>query len=290
MHKRLEPVRNQRGFLHLPNDNIVKTFMVALCLCLVCSVVVSTAATYLKPRQVANKLIDKKRNIVEVAGLSEPGMTVEQAFEQIDSRVVNLTTGDYDDSIDPISFDQRRASKDPALSIDLDNDTDVAGIGRRANLANVYLLKSGDDLEKVILPIKGYGLWSTMYGFVALESDLETVSGITFYEHGETPGLGGEIENPRWQQSWRGKRVFDAAGEPVLQVIKGTVGAATPNPQPKVDGLAGAALTRNGVSNMISFWLGQNGFGPYLNKLRAESVTSVAVDDYSAVAASMATQ
>lgn len=264
----------QGGFLHLPNDNIVKTIAVALCLCLVCSIVVSTAATLLKPRQVANKLIDKKSNIVTVAGLAEDGKSVDDAFELIETRVVELESGEYTDAVDALTYDQRKAAKDPAMSINLSNDQDVAGIGRRANLANVYLLKEGGTLKKIILPVKGYGLWSTMFGFVALEADATTVSGITFYEHGETPGLGGEIENKRWQESWVGKKVTDANGDPVLKLIKGTVNPDASGAEYQIDGLAGATLTSNGVSNMIEFWLGQDGFGPYLQKLRQNSASA----------------
>ncbi len=258
----------QRGFLNLPNDNIYKTIIVATLLCLVCSVIVALSATLLKPKQVENKLLDKKTNILTVAGLTDTSKSVEERFSQIESIVVDLESGAVQEGMDGNAYDQRKASRDPAQSVVLDKSQDIAVIKRRANLANVYLLKDGDALQKIILPIKGYGLWSTMHGFIALESDAQTVSGITFYEHGETPGLGGEIENKKWQQSWQGKRVLDENGQVALEVIKGGVTEATPDPQYKVDGLAGATLTSNGVSNLIEFWLGENGFGPYLATLR----------------------
>lgn len=267
-------IHRQGGFLNLPNDNIIKTIAVALCLCLVCSVIVSTAATLLKPQQVANKLLDKKRNIVAVAELDAADKSVEELFQRIETKVVNLATGEYDDSVDPLSYDQRKASNDPQLSTKLSKSEDQAQIGRQANLANVYLLKDGDNIQKIILPVKGYGLWSTMYGFVALESDARTVSGITFYEHGETPGLGGEIENPRWQQVWKGKKIINEQGTPSLHLIKGQVTPSTPESEYKIDGLAGATLTSNGVTNLIQFWVGENGFGPYLERLRGANKTA----------------
>ncbi len=230
----------QRGFLNLPNDNIYKTIIVATLLCLVCSVIVALSATLLKPKQVENKLLDKKTNILTVAGLTDTSKSVEERFSQIESIVVDLESGAVQEGMDGNAYDQRKASRDPAQSVVLDKSQDIAVIKRRANLANVYLLKDGDALQKIILPIKGYGLWSTMHGFIALESDAQTVSGITFYEHGETPGLGGEIENKKWQQSWQGKRVLDENGQVALEVIKGGVTEATPDPQYKVDGLAGA--------------------------------------------------
>ena len=261
----------QAGFLSLPNDNVVKTIGVATLLCLVCSIIVAVSATALKPKQVENKLLDKKTNILRVAGLNDSSKTVEERFSQIKTIAVNLNTGQVTDKVDPLTYDQRKASKDPAMSTTLSKAQDIAVIKTRADFASVYLLQDGDDIQKIILPIKGYGLWSTLYGFIALEGDATTVSGITFYEHGETPGLGGEIENPKWQASWQGKEVLGENGTVALEVIKGAVGDATPKPEHKIDGLAGATLTSNGVSNMIAFWLGKDGFGPYLDQLRQAS-------------------
>lgn len=272
-------MNKQRGFFHLPNDNIVKTIGVAVLLCLVCSVIVSGAATLLKPTQVANALLDKKNNILAVSGIDLSGKSVADAFTQIETKVVDMATGDFTDAVDPITFDQRKASKDPEYRVDLNGDQDIAQIGGRSKYANVYLVKEGDVVSKIILPIKGYGLWSTLYGFIALERDANTVSGITFYEHKETPGLGGEIENKKWQASWDGKKIIDASGQPVIQLIKGTVAATTPSAEHKIDGLAGATLTSNGVTNLVQFWMGEDGFGPYLEKVRAKQSQASAIAD-----------
>ena len=266
----------QRGFLSLPNDNIVKTIGVATLLCLVCSIIVAVSATALKPKQIENKLLDKKTNILLVAGLTDDSKSVDERFAKIESIVIDMNSGAVQQDIDGNAYDQRKASRDPERSMVLPREQDVAVIKRRANLANVYLFKENDELKKIILPIKGYGLWSTMYGFLALESDAKTVSGITFYEHGETPGLGGEIENKKWQDSWQGKQAIDADGQVALEVIKGSVTDATPDAESKVDGLAGATLTSKGVSNTIAFWLGDNGFGPYLKTLGQQDAGSTA--------------
>ena len=263
------PNSNQRGFLNLPNDNIVKTIGVATLLCLICSVIVSGAATFLKPLQVANKLLDKKNNILAVSGINAEGKTVDELFEQIDARVVDMATGEFTDAVDANTFDQRKAANDAEYRLDIDKDKDIASIRGMSKYGNVYLVRDGEEISKIILPIKGYGLWSTMYGFLALESDAETVSGITFYEHGETPGLGGEIENKKWQASWNGKKLIDESGQTVLSLIKGGVTDSTPDAEHKIDGLAGATLTSNGVSNLIKFWMGENAFGPYLERVRS---------------------
>lgn len=253
-------------------DSIKSTLIVALLLCLVCSIIVSGAAVSLKPLQEANKALDKKTNILLAAGIETEGQDIEALFQQFTPRVVDLDTGRYVTDIDPVTFDQRKSAKDPKLSDALSGDDDIASIGRREKYATVYLLEKDGQLDRIILPVKGYALWSTLYGFMALEGDGNTVAGLGFYEHAETPGLGGEIDNPRWKGLWPGKQMFDANGTLAVDVVKGAVDPANPNAIHQVDGLSGATLTANGVENLLLFWLGENGFGPYLKNLRAGGV------------------
>ncbi len=251
------------------NDGIKKTLMVALSLCIVCSVVVSTAAVVLKPAQEANKALDRKRNILAAAGMLEEGVSVEEQFKQVQTRVIDLRTGKFTDAVDPASYDQRKASKDPARSKNLSAEEDIAKIKRRADYAEVYLVEnSGGEMEKVILPVHGYGLWSTLYGYLALESNLNTVAGLGFAEHGETPGLGGEVDNPSWKAKWPGKKVY-RDGEVELGLIKGTVDPSSPKAEWQVDGLSGATLTSNGVTNLVQFWLGEQGYKPFIDNLKS---------------------
>lgn len=261
--------RRQRGFFNLPNDNIVKTIGVATLLCLLCSVIVSGAATLLKPKQVANKLLDKKSNILSVAGISDETKSVEELFTQIEARIIDMKTGEFTDAVDATNFDQRKAANDAQYRVPLSKQQDLASVGAISKYGNVYLVRDGADVSKIILPISGYGLWSTMYGFLALENDGRTVSSITFYEHGETPGLGAEIENKKWQASWNGKQITDDSGVPVLRLVKGGIDLNAAGSEYKVDGLAGATLTSNGVSNLIQFWMGDDAFGPYLERVRS---------------------
>jgi Na+-transporting NADH:ubiquinone oxidoreductase subunit C len=213
--------------------------------------------------------LDRKRNILQAADLMTPGGDIEQLFAKVEPRVVDLTTGEFADLPDPAAFDQRKASRDPSTSVQLAPAEDIAGIKRRANMASVYLVRNEDgSLRSVILPVHGYGLWSTMYGYLALEADANTVVGLNFYQQGETPGLGGEIVNPDWRAQWPGKKVYDESGEPVIRLAKGGVGPATPDAEHKVDALSGATLTSNGVTQMMKYWLGDQGFGPFLAKLR----------------------
>jgi Na+-transporting NADH:ubiquinone oxidoreductase subunit C len=253
-------------------DSTQRTLFVAFLLCLVCSVIVSTAAVMLKPLQVANKQKDFKINILKAGGLYDQGIadgkSITEMFESVTTKLVDIETGKYTDEKDVQSYDQRKASKDPQLSIALSPEEDLAKISNRVNIAKVYLVQNDQGLQKVILPIKGYGLWSTLYGFISLESDLNTVSGLVFYEHGETPGLGGEIDNPKWKGLWEGKIVYGDDRAVELTVIKGAVNENTPKPQHKVDGLSGATLTGKGVDNLVKFWMGSMGYAKYLTNLK----------------------
>ena len=264
----IAPIKN---ILDLPNDSVKKTLFVALALCLVCSVLVSGAAVVLKPLQDQNKALDKKKNILEIAGLMQEGKSIDELFSKIEARIIDMQTGEYVTDINAAEYDQRKASNDPKQNIQIKAEDDVAGIKRRAKYTSVYLVKDGETIKSIILPVKGKGLWSTLYGFLALENDAKTVVGLGFYEHAETPGLGGEIDNPQWRKKWIGKQVYNDAGDTIIKIIKGHVGDTTPNAESKVDGLSGATLTARGVENMLHYWLGKQGYTNYLNNIRAKS-------------------
>lgn len=251
------------------NDSFVRTLVVATAVCLVASMVVSVAAVYLKPIQQTNKLLDKQRNILAVAGIEAKGSDIAKKFEQyVETRIVDIKTGQFTTAVDAKTYDQRKASKDPAQNVKLNAKEDIAKIRTRAKYASVYLFKNEDgSIKSYVLPIHGYGLWSTMYGFIAIEPDLNTIAGINFYSDGETPGLGGEINNAKWKAQWKGKIIHDASGKPVIQVTK--FGGVTPENKPySVDGLAGASLTTKGVDNLIKYWLSDAGFGTFINQLK----------------------
>lgn len=250
------------------NDGIGKTFLVAFLLCIVCSVIVSTAAVALKPAQEVNKTLDRKRNILQAAGMMQEGVSVEEQFAQVETRVVDMRTGRFTDEVDAASYDQRKAAKESDMSRALTTEEDIARIARLENYALVYLVSDeAGEIDKIILPVHGAGLWSTLYGFIALEADGNTVAGLGFYEHGETPGLGGEVDNPRWKALWPGKQVY-RDGDVALGLIKGAVDPANANAAWQVDGLAGATLTARGVTNLVQFWLGEQGFEPFLDNLK----------------------
>lgn len=246
----------------------------AVMLCGVCSLLVASSAVGLRDRQKINRQVDRQGKVLAVAGLTKPGETLSDSETQerydrdIAARVIDLASGDYVDSVDPANFDQRRAARDPARStIAAPNNAKVTRVPRNAL---VYHVLNEGEIDGLIVPISGYGLWSTMYGFVALNADGITVRGITFYEHGETPGLGGEVENPSWQKKWIGRKAFDSEDQVAVQVIKGTAGSPLDDPY-KVDGISGATITGKGVSAALKFWLGPDAYGPYIERFRREA-------------------
>ncbi len=261
----------------MSQDSAFKTIGVATGICLFCSLFVSVAAVKLAGKQEKNKQLDRIENILQVADLTESDQDPMQVYQdRIKPMLIDLGTGatlsedKYDDKLNPTDYDIKALSGNPKYSHAIPAKEDIAGIKRQPNDMVVYLLMDGDVLQKVILPIYGKGLWSTLYGFLSLEKDLKTVGGITFYEEQETPGLGGEVENPHWKASWKGKQAYDAQGNVIIEVIKGQVTPGTPAANHQIDGLSGATLTTRGLDNFIHFWLGEHGYGPFLQRLREE--------------------
>ena len=263
-----EPKGPIRRFLAMSPDAVPKTVAVAVGVCLIASMVVSATAVSLRATQAANKLKDKQVNILQVAGLHAPGIDVTEAFASFEPRVLELATGRFTDEFDAATFDDRAAADDPATSIALTEDP--ASIGRQSRFVTVYLLRDENGgLDKVILPLHGYGLWSTLYGFIALEENGNDIFGLQFYEHAETPGLGAEVDNPRWKALWRGKRLADESGALRITVAK----TAPPAGEDYfIDGLAGATLTTVGVDNLVRFWMGESGYRPFLANLKAGDI------------------
>lgn len=263
----------------MQRDSVPFTIGVAVVLCIVCSVLVSAAAVLLRPMQITNRKLEKQRNVLLAAGLLEPGQgdkdTIREAFQQVRTRVVDLETGEYVDPEDLglkdlNEYDQRKSAKDPNLSVAIPASEDFAGIRRREKYSEVYLVEdpSSGEIEQIVFPVYGRGLWSTLYGFVALDRDLMTIRGLTFYEHGETPGLGGEVDNEGWKASWRGKQAFNPDWNVAIDVVRGRVDQTSSLAMHQIDGLSGATITSQGVEGLLKFWLGPGGFGPFLEKLR----------------------
>jgi Na+-transporting NADH:ubiquinone oxidoreductase subunit C len=251
------------------NDSPQKALLVVFLVALVCSVLVSVASIMLKPIQLRNQLVEKSKNVISLTGLMDDtaalsGSAVLDAVNQLDIRVLDIAGGDFASDINAAEFDSRAASNDPDLSIKIPPELDVASLGRRSRYEIVYLVWDGDQLSRIILPIAGQGMWSTIRGYIALENDLNTIAAVSFYEQTETAGLGDQIERPDWQAQWQGRKIYDSQGVYRFRIGPGTITPDSPASAYQVDSLSGATVTSDAVTRIIAYWFGPNGYKPFL--------------------------
>ena len=258
--------------LTLDKDSPLRALLVVLVTAVVCSSIVSASVVLLRPVQLNNKLLEQSQNIMRLSGQlpdQEPDdETVLELFKSLDARVVDVDETSLETEFDPYTFDERKAAGDPELSVAIPSGEDVASLGRRSRFKTVYLVWEDGTLERVILPIRGAGMWSMIYGYLALESDFNTIAGATFYEQNETPGLGDQITQDYWLNQWTGKQLFDPAGEMLFHVAEGPVTPDSAAADFQVDALTGATVTANAVTALVQYWLGPNGYGPLLESMR----------------------
>ena len=234
--------------------------IIPLIACIACAVIVSVTAVSVRPEQNLNIENEKKLKILAAAGIVTN--EVDKEFSKIETLYIDFVSNQLI-QIEG-NYDHIKASASAESSSIIPKKQDIAILKRRENVAPIYVWYSEEEqIQKVVLPIRGYGLWGTLYGYISLDADLNTVKGIEYYDHKETPGLGGEVDSPVWKSDWNGKKVYNSSGEVILYVTKG------PSSEDyEIDGISGATLTSNGVTNMIRYWLGENGYGPVLQKLR----------------------
>jgi Na+-transporting NADH:ubiquinone oxidoreductase subunit C len=255
-------------------DSTRYTLLFATAVSVVCALLVATAAVGLRGRQEVNAQLYKQENVLLAAGLARPGESLSRTDLQnlfsrrIQVRAVDLKSGRLvpEDQFDVRGYDQRKARNDPALSHAA--PPNAARVARLPKVSVVFLVKSpAGKVEQIVLPIEGMGMWGTVYGLLAMDVDGNTVRGLTFYEQKETPGLGGEISSPKWQALWVGRKAYDRNWSPQLAVIKGRAGPAATDPH-HVDGLSGATITSNGITNVVRFWLSADGYAAFLESIR----------------------
>ncbi len=254
-------------------DSTRYTVLFATIVCVVCALLVSVAAVSLQPRQAANARLYMEKNVLLAAGLAEPGTDLSEGevraiFDRrIKARLVEFETGALvpADKMNARTYDQRKARNDPGASRVAPPNN--AGIGRIPNYGIVYFVMNDQKIDQMVIAVEGLGMWGTIYGFLSLAPDANTVHGLTYYDQKETPGLGGEIANPKWQALWRGRKAFDEQWNPRIRVIKGPAGSPESDPL-HVDGLSGATVTSNAVTRLVQFWLSDDGYGKFLKRFR----------------------
>ncbi len=259
----------------MKNESPQKALLVVLVTALVCSSLVSAAVVILRPIQLNNQLLDRSRNVMQLTGLlakdeSPDDQEMLALFMELDIRIVNLDDAAFDTEIDVLSFDARRATNDPKLSVAIPAGMDAANLGHRSRFAPVYMVWKDDGLDRIILPVSGTGMWSELHGYISLESDLNTIAGVTFYEQNETPGLGDQITHLHWLEQWKGKQIFGAQGQPWFRISEGQVQAGSGASRHEVDALTGATVTANAVTALVHYWFGPHGYGPFLESLRRQ--------------------
>tara|TARA_R110002072_G_scaffold241027_11_gene399781 strand:+ start:62986 stop:63726 length:741 start_codon:yes stop_codon:yes gene_type:complete len=241
------------------SNSYVMAFTIGLCVAV--SSVLAVLATVLKPTQLAAAEFDRQKNVMMAAGMIKSGdprtrKELEALYQKqvksivIDTRDGTVAEGKTADDLEVLNDEARKANPEHTTAF---------------RMIETALTADG-KLDAIILPVSGKGLWSTLYGYLALEADKNHVKGIQFYKHGETPGLGGEVENPKWTAKWQGKEILNDKGELVsITVKKGKVNESVASEKRHaVDGLAGATITSNGVSKFVRKDL--QAFGTYLQK------------------------
>lgn len=264
--------KNNRSWWHqireLPNDSPAKTIGMTLLVALVCSILVASSAVLLKPLQVVNKEEERRKRVMEIVG-NLPGAEYHllSGGIEVEARVIDLQSGEYIRSADPRQYDQRQAARDPLKKVAIPPKLDTAGLGARASFAVVYLVKQGGRIRQIILPIRGRGYGAMIYGYIGLAEDVNTVAGLTFYEHSETPGIGALIDSPAWKKQWRGKKIWDGSTLK-LGIGPGKIEPGSTMARYQVDALTGATYTGRGINKLLHYWLSEHGFGPFLNRLK----------------------
>lgn len=265
----LNPLSWWRRFLALPNDSRTKTFVVAFLVASVSAVAVAVTAISLKPLQEENIARQREQRMSDMLA-SVPGLAEildDADADSLETRIVDLASGTFDDRIDPATFDVDAAAADPARSTALAEADDIAGIGRRPDHAPVHIVRQDGELLLLVVPGYAAGYQSTIRAYVALEADLNTIAAISVYDQEETPGLGTRIAEPAWQDLWAGKSVADETGAIRIEVVRGAATSAF-----EVDGITGATRSTTGVASIVRFWLGEHGFGPFIANLREGSL------------------
>ncbi|MGD9265775.1 MAG: Na(+)-translocating NADH-quinone reductase subunit C [Lysobacterales bacterium] len=256
-------------------ESPLRALLTVLVTAVVCSFFVSASVVLLRPIQLNNKLLERSVDVLSLTGLLPADGEIEEEqlldlFKGLDARVVNIDDATLESKFDPYTFDGRKAAADPDLSVAVPPGEDVATLGRRSQYKTIYVVWKEGKLDRVVLPIRGAGMWSMIYGYISLDSDFNTIAGIKFYEQNETPGLGDQIATPHWQAKWVGKRLYDEQGEMLFRVSEGLVKEGASGAEYQVDALTGATITTDAVTALMRYWFGPNGYGALLERLREQ--------------------
>lgn len=224
-------------------------------LTIICGGLLALAAQGLKEPQERNIAQERRENILSTVMELKKGDNVNEIYDKRVNAFVVDYNGNVKEGVKPADVNLAAEYKKPA----------------RERLLPVYEFRSEtnpDQVENVVFPLFGFGLWDNIWGFVALENDMNTIKGVKFQHKGETPGLGARINTDDIQSRYRGKKVFEGDQLVSVTMMKGE-GNDYSADQHKVDGMSGATLTGKGVNNMLKDYL--SSYLNYIKKLKANS-------------------
>ncbi|OBT08392.1 Na(+)-translocating NADH-quinone reductase subunit C [Shewanella sp. UCD-FRSSP16_17] len=244
-------------------DTVAGTMIFIISLSLVCSFMITGTAEILKERKLAKKRDEIQQFVLRAANVDISNGDFRELFaERVTPKMVNLESGEYVAQENLLDFDDRMAAINPDSSSKPKKDT--AKIKTRADNIRIFEVRDeSGSLSSVVMPIYGKGLWSMIYGYLAVKPDLNTVENIIFYEHGETPGIADFVTDPQWTDLWKGKQLFDEQGKIAIKVVKG---GAKEGDIHGVDGVSGATRTGVGIQRAVEFWFGVEGFQTFLKQ------------------------
>lgn len=257
----ISPITPWKRFLALPIDSRPKTLLVAFLVSAICALLVTGATVYLRPIQAANRAAEQQMRL-EALISAIPGMSEVLAAAEggaLSTVVVDLEKAAASE-IAPEGLPT--ALEDLGNWSALTTEQDLASIGTRPDLAQVFFLRSGDEISLVVLPVYGVGHGGVIEAMLALHGDMNTVAGLTVTNQVETPGLGARIEEPSWQASFAGKSLRDDSGTMRFAVARGHATS-----EYEVDGITGATRTSNAIQRIVRFWMGPDGYGKLLDAI-----------------------
>ena len=208
------------------------TFIYASVMVVVVAALLSAAAISLKPKQVKNAEIEKKQNILASVHIEATATDAESLYEQNIQKAYVVNAAGEEVPGDAFSVDLKKERSKPL----------------EQRILPVFECQTPEGL-KYILPLRGTGLWGPIWGYLALNEDLNTIYGVNFDHQGETPGLGAEINTPAFQEPFRGKTIFDAAGKLVAIIVAKS--NETAPAEHKVDAISGGTITSKGLQQML---------------------------------------
>ena len=249
------------------HNNPLYVLTISATIAVTCAAMVTGAVTYFRPMQAAYGALEWNRDVIQAAGLTSNGQALSDRevaglFRQLNVRAVDFRTGSLTDEVDPLSFDFEAAANSADGSTELSSGSDPANLGRIPNLGPVYFVGPVEAPERIVIPVYGKGMWSTIRAFVAIGSDGKTIKSLIIHEHGETPGIGDRIEDANWLSAWQGKLGFDHEGNAAIALA----GSSTPDAN-AVDAITGATVTAEAVTTLVRFWLSDAGYGPLLKQI-----------------------